>query len=163
MIEALVAIFIFSLATAMLAGAFSSFFKNYTNSKKIQRDIENAQYAMNLMAKTLRTSSLVTTSFPLETFDFSQSKCIVYDYADKKMQYATTTDAAPTKAADCTWGTATSYMDITSDDIVSASISSIKSDPTLNIFGKVTMALNVQDQSAATPAIPIQTSVSLRQ
>ena len=161
LVESLIAVFIFSLVAAMLAGAFSGFLKNYANAKKAQRSAESAQYAMNLMAKSLRTSSLITTNFPLDTFDYSQGKCIRYGFTANKLQVATTTDVSPADPSACTWATATSYADLTSADIQGALVTATPStDP---VFGKITIALNVKEVGQTTSALPIQMTVSLRQ
>jgi prepilin-type N-terminal cleavage/methylation domain-containing protein len=161
LIEVLVAIFIFSFVMTMIAGSFSSFFKSYIAERKTQTDIENAQYAMNIMAKALRTSEVESTSsFPLNTFDYSQSKCIRYDISSSAVVEGITNDTSPEKLSDCNFGSLT-YYSLTNNDIKNASVSATATSvPTL---GKVTVSLGVQDQSKTTSLIPIQMSVSLRQ
>ena len=167
LIEVLVAMFIFILAITMLIGGFSSFFKNYIVAKKIQKDVENAQYAMNLMAKTLRTSSVVSNSSAfspaLIIYDYSQNLCIEYSYSDNAIKYRTsaTPPANLSDPSSCSFsGTPTS---MTSNDIIHAYVAATQTGATL---GKVTIVLYVQDQSGTVnqpSAIPIQMSVSLRQ
>jgi len=168
LIEVLVAMFIFLLAISLLIGGFSSFFKNYIVAKKIQKDVENAQYAMNFMAKTLRTSALITTTppitaFPFRAFDYSQTanNCIEYNYSSSMITSSSVTKADPDECSAAPMPTATA---LTSNDITGAHITAI---PTISSnYGKVTIVLYVQDQSSTVnqpSAIPIQMSVSLRQ
>ena len=165
LIEILVSIFIFVLAIAMLTGSFSSFLKNYSNAKKIQKDVENAQYAMNLMAKTIRTSEVDPVSASassLKTYDYSQGKCIEYQIGGNKIQASEATTSA-TKLSDCDW-TGAITNNLTSDNSIissDSSISATKTDSSGSPLGKVTIVLYVQ--SGTSTAIPIQTSVSLRQ
>jgi prepilin-type N-terminal cleavage/methylation domain-containing protein len=162
LIETLVAVLIFSLAVTMLAGTFSSFLKNYARAKRDQHNIENAQYAMNIMAKTIRTSAVNNGStFPLKIYDYSQGLCIEYSYSGNKIQYRTSsTPPSPlTDPSTCDFTGITSE-DLTSDIITSAQVNAIATTTSPTVFGRVTISLNVGD---TTKSFPIQMSVSLRQ
>jgi prepilin-type N-terminal cleavage/methylation domain-containing protein len=166
LVEVLVAVFLFSLTITMLMAAFSGFLKNQINAKRNQRDIENAQYAMNLMAKTLRTSKIVDTSnpnFPLNVYDYSQGKCLryIYNAADKRLQYYSSSPGETGNPDTCNYNTEP-LNDLTSNNIVSAFVVATASDEAVGTFGKVTVALNVRDHSGTTSVIPIQMSVSSR-
>lgn len=105
-VELIVAVFIFVLVVTTSTEVFVKMIKNYKNAREIQRDLENAQYAMNLMAKTIRTSSVLSCSgdganfnndcslvsgtiTAINIFDYSRSKCMIYnfDQTNKKLQY----------------------------------------------------------------------------
>ena len=166
LIEVLIAIFIFILTITMLAGSFSSFFKNYTNSKKMQKDVENAQYAMNLMAKTIRTSSVPNASGSMGTFrifDYSHptDNCIEYKYASSMITVSSVTKTDPTE---CNAASMPAAAALTSNNITGAYV--LATPTSGSTLGKVTVVLSVQDQSSTVNkpyAIPIQMSVSLRQ
>ena len=159
LLETLIAVFIFALAMVMISGAFANLLKNYAQAKKTQKNIENAEYAINLMAKTLRTSRLVVTNnfFPLRVFDYSQTSnnCIEYNYIDTDITVSslTTIDTGCTELALLT-GSSILANNITS----SPSVTAIKTAG--SAFGKITISMEVQDGAST---IPIQMSVSLRQ
>lgn len=158
-IEMIISIFIFSIVIVMLTGAFSGFLKKYTDQKKVQKNIENIQYAMNIMSKTIRTSSIDEsnpTSFPLRIYDFSQGECIEYNYSSHKI---TTKSFVATDMDQCTaaaFGAAAS-ADLTTAIIQGASIKKEASNSTSD-YGKVTIAVTAVDAN-----MPIQMTVSLRQ
>ena len=164
LIEILVAIFVFILVMAMLTGTFSSFLKSYSNAKKIQKDAEDAQYAMNLMAKTIRTSGLITvsspvTAFPLRIFDYSQSSCIEYSYVPAPSNaIGVASNLTANNPASCLLASMPTPSILVGNIANSPSITAVQTNGTT--LGKVTISLQVQD-SAST--IPIQMSVSLRQ
>lgn len=166
--ETLIAILIFSLTFTMLAATFSSFLKNYNETKKSQRAIENAQYAMNLMAKTLRTSTLsgspVINSFPLVAYDHSQGICIEYSYdaAGHKLQFRQSNAASD--CASAVFGNP--VADLTQGNIAGASINAIATDNSTYpaTLGRVTILLEIsKDPDSASKTVPVQMSVSLRQ
>lgn len=166
LVETVVAILIFSISFTMLAATFSSFLKNYNEAKRNQRNVENAQYAMNLMAKTIRTSTLVSNEtliqdFPLVGYDHSQGACVkyIYDATEKKLQYQEA--AGITSPADCeTASYDEDVTDLTESNIESASVYAILTDTAAHKFGRVTISLSVGNSEKS---FPIQMSVSLRQ
>ena len=85
LIEVLVALMIFSVVLTGVSGIFGNFVKNYTASKQIQKNLENVQYAMNSMAKTLRTSAILDPLISSDgdyiiVYDYSQAKCIKFAF-----------------------------------------------------------------------------------
>ncbi len=92
LIETLIALAVFSIAAVMLSGTFASFLKRYTITKNEQVGAESAQYAMNLMAKTIR-SSVIKTAFvsgnEILMFDNSAGKCVIYGYANGTLSVGT--------------------------------------------------------------------------
>jgi Tfp pilus assembly protein PilV len=176
LIEILVALFVFILAITMIVGVFANFLNNYVQTKRTLRDIENVQYAMNLIAKTVRTSAVKSSvGFPLQIFDYSQDdfsagsegKCISYEYnlGSQTIEMATTEDADPKSISDCTWSDLGSYA-VLANNITAASVEASQSDyGTVAEIGKVTMSLQVQDtiMNNTRQPITIQMSVSLRQ
>lgn len=86
LLEVLVAISIFSVVLTGVSGIFSNFVKNYKSTKIVQRNLENAQFAVNQMAKILRTSKLVSpvnnpvSSQAVEVYDYSQNLCFRFEF-----------------------------------------------------------------------------------
>ena len=166
LVEILIAIFVFSITMVMLTGSFAGFYKNYLNAKRMQKNIENAQYVMNSMAKIIRTSKVdaSTTSFPLDIYDYSQGRCIryAYDEPDKKLLYYSKNDSDPDN---CNYDDLGGSYNLTPGIIARALI---EAEPTTEedgttSYGKVTIALRLQDESNEVSDMPIQMSVSLRQ
>jgi prepilin-type N-terminal cleavage/methylation domain-containing protein len=88
LVEVMVAVFIFVSVMLSVVGVFSKFMAGYKNARSVQRNLEDAQAAMNLIAKSIRTSAVesTTTAQPaasyIEIFDYSQTiKCIKYKFS----------------------------------------------------------------------------------
>jgi prepilin-type N-terminal cleavage/methylation domain-containing protein len=96
LIEVIVAMSIFAMMIVSFSVAFSGSFFAYRNSRAIEKNLEEAQNEMNLMAKTMRTSTIVGCSkdpsisltIPctslnnyqwIRIYDYSQGKCIDYE------------------------------------------------------------------------------------
>lgn len=95
LIESVVALFVFLIIMLALSSTFTQSFTGYKNARAVQRDVENAQFALNLMAKELRTSTVVSPDAPAPTgtktvkfYDHSQGKCFQYniDATNKTLQ-----------------------------------------------------------------------------
>ncbi|NTW27211.1 MAG: prepilin-type N-terminal cleavage/methylation domain-containing protein [Candidatus Moranbacteria bacterium] len=86
LVESLLAVFIFSMVAVMTASTFSGLLKNYIVAKKIQRNSESAQFVMNLMAKTIRSSVLPASPVSylnvnnIAMFDNSSAQCVIYKF-----------------------------------------------------------------------------------
>ena len=175
--ETLIAVFIFALLVVMISGTFSSFFKAYISERKSQKDLENAQYALNLMEKTIRTSVVYTSAGPMSPqldfngvdthtirmFDDSQGKCVAYwwDAANKEMMidnFNSTTSDITGCGFDSSLA-ASNFSPLTSNDIVAVSVSGIPSQT--GAAGQVTVALTVQDSAGLAP-MHLQMTSSLR-
>lgn len=84
-VELVVAIAMFSIIMLAVMQVFATTFLGYKETKKLQRNLETAQFAINTMAKELRTSSVLSgSSSPLNIrfIDYSQNggrgTCILY-------------------------------------------------------------------------------------
>jgi prepilin-type N-terminal cleavage/methylation domain-containing protein len=64
LLELIIAIFIFSVVMLAVVAIFSKTIGSYKNSRNLQRNLENAQFALNLMAKTIRESKMVIPASP---------------------------------------------------------------------------------------------------
>lgn len=181
LLEIIVAVFIFSLFMTSMSVVFSRFYLGYKKTKYVQKNLENAQAAINSMAKTMRTSSLTGgplipgspfTSYSLRIFDYSQLKCIEYEFLnfpDFNLRYRETNTGS---LSDCG-----SYIGIWAidSDIISGGVSgsfyvlpSIMDsvDPDDNQAGRVMISTSVCSNSdcsnSSMDKAKIQTTVSLR-
>lgn len=185
LIEMIVAVGIFAIMMSVVAGAFSSGAFAFRSSKELQRNVESAQYAMNTMAKHLRTSSIV---FPdgedddateLRFYEYSSNRCFEYEIDSNalRVQWAGISDLPVSDPDDidellsvCDSGAGigwTDWSDMTSGE-VDGSFHVVPSDDGLvtgdKRIGRVTMRLKVRNEGATTDdlATTIQTTVSLR-
>jgi Tfp pilus assembly protein PilW len=173
-IEVLVATFIFVLIIVAVSMTFASLFGGYKGAKSIQKDLENAQYAMNLMAKSLRTSSIISpdsvnnnaTDVTIYNYSKLSGKCerFKFDSVNKKIKYGYSNNAAvDSDKTLCTSSTISnsSLTDMASDSINNAVFSITPSDGDSNpkIVGKVTISIEVKSGS---DKARIQSTVSLR-
>lgn len=181
--EALIAIAVFSVVMVSIVGIFSNFLKNSVATKKAQRNAESAQYVLNLMAKTIRTSTLPISATPtipapfydltqLTMFDNSHNQCVIfkYDSADGKLKMATDSTAPsidkcnPTDApglntfSDLTKPGEISNVLFTGTPTTAPDLAATT--PTASIIGRVSMAINIPGNEASSK---IQTTVSLRE
>ncbi len=79
-IEIIIAVFIFALMMLAVSGIFSGSIGGYRTARITQKNLEDAQFIMNQMAKILRTSSVQEnpSASSLIVYDYSQSKCFKY-------------------------------------------------------------------------------------
>ncbi len=131
-IEVIIATFIFVVIMTALVAVFGSALKSYKSGKAIQKDLEGAQQAMNIMAKTLRTSKIVSsTATAITVFDYSQDdteesgpnkECIKYEFSGNSLRSGSASVAdesacAVASTADMTTGTVTgNFYVVPSDD-----------------------------------------------
>ncbi len=79
LIEVVVAMAAFSVIVMGTMQIMAQSTKSYRGQKLIQTNLESAQFALNLMAKELRTSSIISPgASSIVFFDYSQSRCIQY-------------------------------------------------------------------------------------
>lgn len=77
-VEAIMGIFIFGVLMIAVTNIFASSFNGYKKSEKMARNIEDAQYAIGVMTKSLRTSQIISPSG-----SFTNAKTITaYDYSE---------------------------------------------------------------------------------
>jgi type II secretory pathway pseudopilin PulG len=82
LIEMLIATFLFIIMTIVVMQTFFSVIESRKRVRAVQQDVEDARYAMELMAKTIRMSSVFNdtdgTFGNIVFYDYSQDKCIQY-------------------------------------------------------------------------------------
>lgn len=175
LVEIMVSLFIFTLGMVMIAGIFGGFFKSYRFAKDSQRAVEQVDYAMNLMAKTIRTSAIaddVVNRRPsidrFMLYDFSQGvagisegACIIYFIDENKIKYSFINNASVATKADCNPATdfsAAPFIALTEAQSLNGKFDVTPS--TAGRVGKVTIFVKIK--VGRSTEIPIQTSVSLR-
>jgi len=176
LIEMLVSTFIFSITISAIVIIFSRQTASFSYVREQQRNIENAQYAVNFMAKTLRTSSfamLANGGQTIYVYDFSHQSgqpCYRFDTRGGTVSVATTT-AAGTSVDSCADDSRYSSPE---NDLTTGFVSGVfearkternNSSTATNEMqvGLITVSLSVQDSdSASTKPTVLQTSVSLR-
>ena len=160
LIETVVSMFIFVLVIAATAQIFTQSFSGYRYEKSVQNDLESAQFAINTMAKELRTASIKnTTATSVEFIDYSQSKCFIYAITGTTPKTLTVqVDDSAKDLSECgSYNSATTVV----KEIAAGKFSvteSRSSGP--QQIGKVTVSLQIG--TGATHQANIQTSVSLR-
>lgn len=100
LIELIVSIFIFLIIMTAIVGIFAQQIMAYRHARVSQNDLENAQFAMNYVAKTLRTATILgednldlrdpvqfgdedfTEDFTLYEID-AQRKLVLYDFSQE--------------------------------------------------------------------------------
>lgn len=171
LIETIVAVFVFSLVVVALTGTFAGFLRSYLIEKKNHRVLENAQYTLMLMEKTIRTSVVSTSSgtadlafdgadaHMIKLYDNSQAKCVSYIYSDKRIKMAVKPGNDEDISTCGDFKTGYDISDITSDYVEYMKVSGKISEA--GKAGKVSIAIGVKEASQA-KAMNIGTTVSLR-
>lgn len=86
LIEVMVSLAVFLIIMTSMSQIFTQSFVGYRHAKALQRDLENAQFALNLIAKELRTSTVVGfTSSKVRFYDYSQKICFEYEIAANQL------------------------------------------------------------------------------
>lgn len=97
LLEVVIALFVFSLLVATLANVYVGFLSAQQKSKESQRSLESSQTALNILAKTLRTSKIVgtPTGSLMRVFDYSRDteKCMEFSVASENLLMASSADA----------------------------------------------------------------------
>ncbi len=163
MIELLVAMFTFTIVMLAISQIFSQAFAGYRNTKAVQRDVENAQYSLNTMAKELRTSSIVSPSSgtlvnsqSVKFYDHSQGICFQYRINSSMLQVARAAAADVPTCAGMGLGTFSTI----STGVISGNFIITPSSPSPMTVGKVTASLEISE--GATHTARIQSTASLR-
>jgi prepilin-type N-terminal cleavage/methylation domain-containing protein len=178
LLEVMVAVFIFSLIMVAVVQIFGSSASGYRNAVKIQRNLEDAQYAMNQITKTLRTSTVVKYDPEVEeirVFDYSipsdSDNCLEFKFdnsSEKKLMVGSERDDAQD---DCNGSSPlTSPSFLSNKEMTVGRIENMKFDVVSSEsgkVGKVTISMEVcadnsSSCSSATGKVQIQSTVSLR-
>ncbi len=181
LIEAVVAMFIFTVMTLVIMGTFFDMLSSRARVRAIQQDVEDARYGMELMAKTLRMSSVFTPNGgSIEFYDYSRSSCFRYKLNGKDVTVETKIATTTTMSDNSEAITVTSCDNsnphpwISAGKMISGGVDSLHFDVTSSTptsagppgsLGHVTIAMKICDQGDCTggnDSATIQSSVSLR-
>lgn len=172
LVEVVVALGIFSMLSLAIAATFGTIFKAYKDTQAFGENVKNAQFAMNLISKTLRTSTIVSGSGAggsIIVFDYSREtsgNCIRYVFSGDSLYQAIVGES---DSASCNSGSfdGASNVSMIPDSKVSGrfvaketfglDLTKAKNSP--GEIGKVTMALEIERRKKKAN---LQTSVSLR-
>lgn len=164
LMELLVALFIFSIVMMATAQIFAKAYSGYHMTKRVQHDLENAQYAINILAKKLRTSSVVSGSGSqqyIQFFDHSPTppRCIRYRISSNALEVA---ESVATDVSQCDSMSLSSFVPVTTGTVTGSFLATesapVGGPPTR--VGKVTISLSVSEDAAH--SAHIQTTISLR-
>lgn len=81
LIELMISVFIFLLIMTATVTIFTREITAYRVARETQKNLENAQFTFNFLAKTLRTSEVNDfSSSKLYAYDHSQNKCFIFTF-----------------------------------------------------------------------------------
>ncbi len=162
LIEVVASLFVFSIMMAAVSQIFATAFSGYRSSKIVGRDVENAQYVINISSKELRTSSvvsptgsLVSSSF-VQFFDHSQDKCFRYRINGTSLEVA---QADVADVATCSGTSLASFSPVAGGVSAGAFYVTSSSAAGPKRVGKVTISLDI---ATGIHHAFLQTTVSLR-
>ncbi|HBI17469.1 MAG: hypothetical protein UR60_C0038G0006 [Candidatus Moranbacteria bacterium GW2011_GWF2_34_56] len=166
--EVIVSIGIFTIIMAGSAGAFANAFKSYKGAKNINENLKNAQYAMNLMSKTFRTSSIkYSTSTVVVVYDYSQATaCIRYVFTGTTLTKASSS-APESNCSNSPSPAFSAAIPMTSGSVTGEfnAISSAGDDsgPSSTRVGVITVVMNITNSGGGnSSSARIQSTSSLR-
>lgn len=157
LLEVMISMFIFVLTIVTAVSIFSSVNSSREKNRDIQRNIEDARTALELMAKNMRMSIELKNNGDQEIYMFnaSQGICVDYKFDGGKLKIGQANQVTEGDYI-CTPGHASygNYQDIIGNDVSGKFIidSTLTSPPTI---GKATIVLKVD-------GVDLQTSVSFR-
>lgn len=170
LLEVLLATFIFSIIMVGVTSYFVSITAANQNVKRLQQNLEDIQFTMNRVAKSLRTSVVISSlsSQEIRVFDYSQSLCLRYKFeADGMVEYSALLPVG--QSDEKVWCQGLSSSSFTSDTLVNVTNGATLSGqffvhPSSNVppneaAGRITMNATISRQRSSST---IQTTVSLR-
>ncbi|MDD2766583.1 MAG: prepilin-type N-terminal cleavage/methylation domain-containing protein [Candidatus Moranbacteria bacterium] len=162
LVEMLVAMFIFTLVIGATSQIFTRAFVGYREQKRLQSDIESAQFALNTMAKELRTASVSNSTLngnntSIRFFDYSQKLCFRYTISADAGTLSVRSKPGTT-LGNCNGGGYSTSTSIVSH--ITRGRFYVRRSSNSPRVGKVTISLFV-DSGQAAPT-HLQTTVSLR-
>lgn len=184
-VEVIYTMFVLAAVMVAVAGIHSSLTKSYRKTALTQKDLEQAQYALNLMAKVLRTS-FVTAPLPVSpatnvpssayiiVYDKSRDKCVRFQFDSYKLKTASANAVGGNekeKIDNCKTSppAVMSLEEITNTHVnagyFDVTPTVLDEDDRIESTGKVTTVMNICPSSgcATSPPVIIQSTVSLRQ
>ncbi|MEI7749486.1 MAG: type II secretion system protein [Candidatus Moraniibacteriota bacterium] len=160
LIELIVSMGVFIVMITTVSATFASGFASYGNARDLERDVESAQYAMNTLAKYLRTSTIIdSTPSSVVFYDYSSNRCFEYEITGAGVLQARMKDIV--SYSQCSVSVLGSPFDLTTgyvsgEFVVDPSVKSPKH------MGRVTLYLDIRKSPTSTMSANVQTTVSLR-
>lgn len=178
LVEVIVAMFIFVLIMTSATAIFARIFKSYKEVKNINENVKNAQFAMSLMSKTFRTSSIkfptsndfdsVKTLIIYDNSQLATRPCIKYQFIGNELRKSTSVDTSENNCNNTATFIAVTPITIgTVDGSFSGEISSgsdINNTPgTTGTVGKITIMMYITSGAGTeSKEARLQTTVALR-
>lgn len=176
-----VMIVMFVLVGVMMAatGIFSSMTKSYRKAALTQQDLEQAQFALNLMSKVLRTSFIkvpsaaASNATDIIVYDKSQGRCVRFQFTGNKLRKVSVTPTGTNdkeRMQNCDSGTSgiDSLTEVTNTYVGAGYFklvpTVVNSDDEVVSLGKVTISMSICPASGCAASLPvmIQSTVSHR-
>ncbi|MDH4330598.1 MAG: type II secretion system GspH family protein [Candidatus Moranbacteria bacterium] len=159
LIEVMIAMFIFVIMISASIISLMNVFGAYGRAKEVQGHIDNSQFAMNLMMKSLRTSSLINnTGTEITIFDYSRNECVQYNFDSGSTSLQTRAVTSDYESCKTEGFGGVEFLSMTSGDVTGKFWAS-ESDANNNV-GSVTVLLMINKGEKT--EVDIQSSVSLR-
>jgi prepilin-type N-terminal cleavage/methylation domain-containing protein len=168
LIELLIAVGISSLIMISIAGIFSNSIGGYRKARDVQRNMEDAQFIMNQIAKVFRMSCVISTNpsgSEVLLYDHSQDKCFQYEFSGDKIK---TASHSLLPSGECpASGDFPAAQDMANLFVKEGRFTVVASEepeaPAVGLVGKITMSMTIcPDSNCLGDQTRIQTSVSLR-
>lgn len=175
-VEVIIAIFVFSVVMFAVMMIFTSSFGGYKKADNMAKNIENAQFAMNSMAKSLRTSKVISAlssspSSVIRVYDFSEQACKEYSFSGNQITAKISGTMAYATGETCAVLDGLDASPISAQFIQGSFSGSASVPPSPGVspgtMGKVTIRVKVCSESACATGgkndqVVLQTTVSLR-
>lgn len=171
LIEMVISLGIFSIIALAVAGTFASGFSTYKETRALSRNLESAQFAMNTLAKLLRTSTVISaggTNLQTITFhEYSSSRCFQYRiHASSGASVLQARWYGTVDFANCTTSGfgGLAYTDVTTGYVTGGFlVVPSANSPNIPTIGRVTINLSVKTNASAVREAHVQTTASLRE
>lgn len=168
------AITIFVIVMVAVVAVFAKSFQAYRDASAIQKDMERAQYAMNLMMKSIRGSDIVdyddiSNNPYIRIYDYSRNsnKCIDYKYELASREIIS--GFIDVERSNCTPTSSIINTYTLVDDVESMSFYVVPTDliGPPPVIGRVTISMEICESAGCSglvrDRVRIQSTVSLRQ
>lgn len=172
LIEVVVAIGIFVIIASASSAAFTAMFGAYRGARNLNENLKNSQHAMNLINKTLRTSTVISPSADGESstvtvYDFSQGECFKYDFTGTSLYESR--GAVVMSSGNYTCPSLESMTKMTSGvvegrfNVIRSVGSEDSSGPVSEKVGRITTAMKISNgEGTYKKIVNLQSTVSLR-
>lgn len=171
LIEIVAALAMFTIIMLAITQILGRGVSSYRETKRTQANLETAQFALSLIAKELRTSSIVdsnitATNSTIEFYDYSQSRCIQYILDESSGQITrravSFSDPDPNvNRSSCAGHTFGGSAQVVFSGLLDQAVNVVTSTPASPDprVGRVTFVITV---GTGSNAATLQTSISLR-